>query len=260
MKIIERGVVFDGANTPKISSCTFPSMCQLESGRVLFSFKGAPRKGPFGTDQHGYTCASDDNGKTYSAPIKKFEPPVVDGKPTTIRTVYYLGLKGSKVLAVLNAVDASADELPFYNEETEGLKDTYIMYALSNDNGETFGELSRLQVQSFIDTPLPLTGAPSLLPDGSIVIQFEVNKTYYDKKPWTHNSVAVYSKNGGKTWGDEVIITNHPHMYYWDQRISAIGDKILDLFWSFDREKGDYVNIHACRSTKSPPAFMGSCQ
>ncbi|MBT3318501.1 MAG: exo-alpha-sialidase [Clostridia bacterium] len=248
MRIIERGVVFDGSDTPQISSCTFPSMCQPENGRILFSFKGSPQKGPYDTGENGYTCVSDDNGKTYSAPMKKYEPPIVDGKPTTIRTLYYMPMGGGRVLAVLNAIDASDDSLVFYNEETEGLKDTYIMFALSEDFGNTFSELKRIQVQSFIDTPIPLTGAPSLMNNGTIVIQFEVNKTYYDTAPWTHNSVAVYSHDGGQTWGDEVVITNHPQMYYWDQRISVIGDKLLDLFWSFDRDKGDYVNIHACES------------
>ncbi len=70
MQIIEQGVVFDGAGTPQISSCTFPSMCQLENGRILFSFKGSPQKGPYDTGECGYTCISDDNGKTYSAPTR----------------------------------------------------------------------------------------------------------------------------------------------------------------------------------------------
>lgn len=249
MKIIDRGIVFDGRNTPKISSCTFASLCELDNGRILFSFKGSPKKGPYNTDECGYTCISDDGGKMYGKPLRKFEPPVVDGKPTTIRIIYYLGLGKGKVLAVLNAIDASNDSLPFFNEDTEGLKDTCIMFAVSHDYGETFDELKRIQVQSFIDTPLSLTGAPSLLHDGRIVIQFEVNKKYYDKTPWIHNSVAAYSKDGGKSWGDEVIITDYPHMYYWDQRISSLDSgRIIDLFWSFDRKKGDYVNIHACES------------
>lgn len=255
MKIIDTGILPGGCEDSNLSSQTFPSLCELECGRMLFSFKGSPKKGPFNTGECGYTSISDNGGKTFSKPITKFNPLVVDGKPITIRTLYYLGLGGGKVLAVLNAV-AGDMNLEFFNEKTKGLKDTYIMYALSGDNAETFSELKRLYVASFPDTPLPLTGAPIMLKNGSIALQFEVNKKYYDENPWTHNSVVVYSHDGGKTWGDEVIVTNHPHMYYWDQRISCLDDgRILDLFWSFDRSKGDYVNIHACESLDNGKSY-----
>lgn len=248
MRILDQGLVFDGSRTPEISSCTFPAICKLRDGRLFASFKGSPLKGPTGEGQYGYTCISSDGGRTWTKPLKKFSEPVVEGNRTTIRTLYYLGLSGRKVLAVFNAVDATHVELPYYNEETEGLMATYIMVALSEDGGETFETPRRVDVETFKGEPLPLTGSPFLLEDGTIGIQFEVNKHYYETKPWVHHSVVVYSHDEGKTWGDEVVITDHPTIYYWDQRISAGKNGVFDLFWTFDLEAGTYRNIHATSS------------
>lgn len=256
MKIVERKIVYSGENTPSLSSCSFPSICQLDNGTVFASFKGAKTKGPYNNTDHAITCVSTDNGKSWSDALEFFKPPVVDGKPTTLRTVYYVEVSPDHVLAVANAVDATMEDLPYYNEETEGLKDTYIMVSHSLDGGKTWDALKRVQVESFYNLPLPLTGAPFLLKDGRVGIQFEVNKTYYETAYWVHHSVIVYSEDGGYTWGNEVVVTDHPSIYYWDQRVGVLDDgTVSDIFWTFDREKGDYINIHYCESTDGGRTF-----
>ena len=256
MRIIEQGTVYSGECNAELSSCAFPSICKLKSGRLIASFKGGRTKGPFNKDDHGMTCISDDGGKTWSEPFQQFDPPVVNGKPTNIRTLYYVEVADDNLLAVCNAVDATMADLPYYNEETEGLKHTYIMVSHSADGGKTWSELSAVRVESFRDAPLPLTGAPFITKDGRIGIQFEVNKPYYEKEYWVHHSCAVYSSDGGYTWGDEVIITDNPDIYYWDQRIDTLDDgRIVDIFWTFDRNKGDYINIHYCESRDGGRSF-----
>ena len=256
MKITNSGTVYDGSLSKNISSCTFPGFCELEDKRLLVSFKGSPKKVPYNTGECGYTCISSDGAKTFSPPEKMFEPPIVNGKPTTIRTLYYLGLGADRVLAVFNAVDASCEDLEYYNEQTEGLKDTFIMHALSMDNAQSFSQPVRFESALFGNVPLPLTGPPCLLKDGRIAIQFEVNKRYSDETPWVHSSAAVFSKDGGRTWADEVKITQDPDVYYWDQRLSCLEDgSLFDLFWSYDRKNAQYINIHAARSMDGGKTF-----
>jgi len=256
MQILNHSIVYSGAQTPKYSSCSFPSICVLSDGRMLATFKAAARKIPDNKTDCAAMCISDDGGKTWSDAFEPFAPPVVDGKTTTMRTLYCLEIAPGDILAVVNAVDATLEELPYYNEETEGLKDTYILFSHSHDGGKTWDPLERIQVNTFYDLPLPLTGAPFLTADGRIGIQFEVNKPYYATEYWVHHSCVVYSADGGKTWGDEVVITDCPDVYYWDQRLSCLHDgTVCDIFWTFDRRKGDYVNIHYCESTDGGRSF-----
>lgn len=256
MKIIEQGIIYSGKNNPKLSSCAFPSVCQLSDGTLLASFKGAETKGPYNKTDKGMTCISTDNGKTWGEPFEQFSPPTVDGKPTTIRTLYYVEVAKDNLLAVCNAVDATMENLPYYNEKTEGLKDTYIMVSHSADGGKSWSELQRVQVMSFYNLPLPLTGAPFVTSEGRVGIQFEVNKPYYETEYWVHHSCVVYSNDGGYTWGDEVVITDNPDIYYWDQRIDTLSDgRVVDIFWTFDRNKGDYIDIHYCESNDGGKTF-----
>lgn len=256
MKISESGIVFSGKNMPEYTSCSFPGICQLANGTLIASFKGAARKIPDNASDHAVTVFSYDGGKTWSAPRELFTPPVVDGKPTTLRMMFFCQVAEDDLLCVCNAVDATMESLPYYNEETEGLKETYILFSHSHDNGQTWDELKRIQVASLYDLPLPLTGAPFLCADGRVGIQFEVNKHYYETEYWVHHSYAVYSDDGGYTWGDEVMITDDPSIYYWDQRLSCLDDgTVADIFWTFDRNKGDYINIHYCESKDGGRTF-----
>lgn len=256
MRIVKHGLIFSGMDRPELSSCCFPALCQIRNGTIFASFRGAAQKGPFNIGECAVTCISEDNGNTWSDPLQLFEAPLINGKPTTIRTLYFADIAEGNLLAVMNAIDASMEDLPFYNEATEGLKETYILFSHSADNGRTWSPPERLQVSSFYDLPLPLTGAPFVTKDGRIGIQFEVNKHYHDETPWIHHSCAVYSEDGGYTWGNEVIITDSPTVYYWDQRIDTLADgRVVDIFWTFDREVGDYVNIHFCQSENGGRTF-----
>jgi hypothetical protein len=61
----------------------------------------------------------------------------------------------------------------------------------------------------------------------------------------------MYSKDGGRSWPEHTLVTSDPEnrIFYWDQRPSVLPDgRILDLFWTFDRERAVYRNIHARES------------
>jgi len=256
MKITKRGIAYSGKNCPKLSSCTFVGITETKDGTIFASFKGAATKGPYNDTDHVIYCTSTDNGETWSDPIEPFLPPIVDGKPTTLRLIYLSEIEAGHLFAVVNAVDATMAELPYYNEETEGLKDTYILFSHSFDGGKTWEPLKKIESKMFMGLPLPLTGAPFVTKEGRIGIQFEVNKTYYETEYWVHHSAVIYSSDGGYTWGDEVMISDHPTMYYWDQRVSVLNSgKVVDVFWTYDRQKADYVNIHYTESTDGGRSF-----
>lgn len=245
---ISDGKIAGGAEGSDLSSCTFPGICVLPGGHMIASFKGSPLKGPL-AGENGYLCYSDDGGETWSDPIMPLpEAFTYKGRAASFRGIYATHLEGARVLAVTPVVYEDAGGTPYFNHETEGILDTDIFFTHSDDEGRSFGTPERMDTSPFIQ-PTPLTGPVIRNPDGSLVCQFELNKTYYDLNPWVHSSVLTFSRDGGCTWGGATAITRHPSIYYWDQRIGIMDDgRLLNLFWTFDREKAEYLTIHACDS------------
>jgi hypothetical protein len=89
------------------------------------------------------------------------------------------------------------------------------------------------------------------LSNGDLACQFELNKSYDDPTPWHHASVLLFSKDGGKSWGEPTMTSYDPknEIFYWDQRPSVLPDgSMLNLFWTFDRANARYCDIHACQT------------
>ncbi|NIA06089.1 MAG: hypothetical protein GWP14_00370 [Actinobacteria bacterium] len=148
-------------------------------------------------------------------------------------------------------VDHSDPAIPFFNEETQGLLDCRIFFSSSHDGGETWSEPIIMDTSPF-NVPTPITGPTLLLSDGRLACQFELNKPYYDTSIWRHSSVMMFSADGGITWPEYAVTSNDPEnrIFYWDQRLGVLADgSILDMFWTYDNRAGQYLNIHAKRST-----------
>ena len=88
--------------------------------------------------QRAMMTHTDDEGATWSEPIEVAVSPTVDGKPGIFRMVAATSLGERHVLATLCWVDHSDPSLPFFNENTEGLLDTRIFLAESEDDGATY--------------------------------------------------------------------------------------------------------------------------
>jgi len=249
MFVESSGTVFVGESGGDQSSATFPLACVTRSGRWLCSFRGAPSKLHNG-GQRMWLTWSDDCGATWREPFAPFSPPEVDGKPGLFRFGGLTRLRDGHLLAAINWVDNSQPDAPYFNEATEGLLDTRVFLAESFDDGETWSA-PRLMDTAPFNVPTPLTGPILRLHSGTLVCQVELNKHYDDLEPWHHASVMLFSEDEGKTWPRHSVVTRDPagKMFYWDQRASVLPDDVLfDAFWTFDREKADYLNIHTCHS------------
>ena len=244
--IIGRGVVFAGAAGGEHSSANFPSVCALAGGRWLCGFRAVARKADV-FPQHFLLTQSDDAGRRWSRPVEPFAAPKVDGKPGTFRSGALTALGGSQAQAVLYWVDCSDPARPFFNERTEGLLDSLIFLSRSNDNGATWTPPQRVNTAPF-NMPTPITGPLLLMRNGEWALQFETNKSYDDPSPWVHASVLMFSRDGGLSWPEHVKVSEDPEgrFFYWDQRPTVLADgSLLDVFWTFDRRKSAYLNLHA---------------
>jgi len=246
MEVVDRGLVFLGEDGSEHASACFHGACVLPGGRWLVGFRASPKKSD-AFPQRVLVTWSDDEGKTWSHPVQPCANQTIADVPGAWRAGQPTALGGRRVAMVLYWVDASDPERPFFNEQTEGLLDSRIFLTLSDDVGETWST-PRLVDTSPFTMPTPITGPILQLPNGEWALQFETNKTYNDTSVWHHKSVLMYSQDEGRTWPEFVEVAADPEarIFYWDQRPNVLADgTILDLFWTFDRHKAVYMNIHA---------------
>jgi len=248
MEILSRGIITKPLEDKNFNSNAFPCIEKLPSGRWLGAFKAAEKKGDCDF-QHAVMTWSDDEGKTWVTPFEPVRLPDINSVPGQSRIIYFLSPGGKRVLMMSSWVDSSDLSKPYYNPGNESLKDTRIFFCFSDDEGETWSKPELMNTDPIKD-PVPLTGAPFMLKDGTIVCPFEVNKHEWDTSRWVHKSAMIFSQDGGKTWGDVVVVTEVPDMYYWDQRsnVMADGKTIVDFFWTLDGKRQQYLSIHACES------------
>lgn len=252
MQVKSRGTVFQGERGGEYSSACFHDICVLPGGRWLCGFRASPRKKDT-FPQRVLLTVSDDAGGTWSEPLEPFPPRRVDGKPGAWRGGHLTSLGGQRLVAVAYWVDGSDESLPFYNEATEGLLDSRIFLSFSDDEGRTWSG-AELADTSPYNIPTPITGPILLLPNGDWGLQFETNKPYYDTSAWHHESVVMFSGDGGGTWPRHAVTAADPEarVFYWDQRLGVLADDtVLALYWTFDRHDAVYRNIHARRSVNS---------
>lgn len=249
-QIAEQYVVYDGSNREDIHSVTFPDVCVMPTGRILVSFRAGPQKGPINKGENGYYCYSDDGGKTFTEPRAPFGTLKIDGGEGRARGFQLLALGGNKLFGVMSLVEEIGEALPYFNEETEAIKNTQLYTFFSEDGGETFSEPQRIQMQGiYKDKACVLTSPALLLKDGRIMVNFEVYKTYYDNGPFDHHAACIFSSDGGKTWGTEVTICEAKEIYPWDHRAGELEEgHLVDYVWTFDRRINDYLNIHMMES------------
>ena len=246
MKIADRGLVFLGEEGGERSSACFHGACVLPGGRWLVAFRASPKKAD-AYPQRVLVTWSDDGGKTWSPPAEPCAVQAVSGAAGAWRAGQPTALGGRRVAMVLYWVDASDPRRPFFNPQTEGLLDSRIFLTLSDDAGQTWSTPQRLDT-SPLTMPIAITGPILLLPSGEWALQFETNKPYDDTSVWHHKSVLMYSRDEGNTWPEFAVAAADPEarLFYWDQRPRVLADgTILDLFWTFDRQRAVYLNIHA---------------
>ena len=246
MRIVDRGLVFRGEEGSDCSSACFHGVCVLPEGRWLVGFRAAEKKAD-AVGQRVLVTWSDDGGKTWPRVTEPFATQAVEGTVGAWRAGQPTALGGRRVAMVLYWVDASDPGRPFFNEETEGLLDSRIFLTLSEDAGETWSEPRLVDTRPFT-MPTPITGPILVLPSGEWALQFETNKSYDDRSVWHHKSVLMYSWDEGRTWPEfaEVAADPEARVFYWDQRPEVLADgSLLDLFWTFDRERAVYLKIHA---------------
>src|ERR1051326_382308 len=224
--------------------------CALPTGRWLVSYRAARDKN--NTLQCVLLTWSDDEGKTWRKPFAPFADRKVAGKLGQFRAMGCTALGGQRLVAALWWVDASEPHKPFFNEKTEGIFDSYLFLARSEDGGASWSEPQQVDTGAFAKFPCPMTGPILVLPNGEWVAQFEPNRPYEDGTVKHHYMPAfLFSRDAGKTWSGAVQPNVDPQhvICYGDQRPSVLDDgTLIDFLWTFHTATGKFLNIHVASS------------
>ena len=160
-------------------------------------------------------------------------------------------LGGRTVLIAFAWQDYGDPDRPCFNPTTSGSVDFKEFFAISEDEGETWGELTKIDDAPFDATPTALTGPIRVMPNGDWACQFETNKTYDAPGPWPLEAVMMFSSDKGKTWPRFVKHAFDParRLIYGDARPRVMPDaSVLCFYWTFDTVAAKTLNIHATQS------------
>src|ERR1043166_3859990 len=156
LRITGHGTVVASSPGTDTQSHIAPWCCVLPSGRWLVSYRAARDKN--NTLQRAMVTWSDDEGQTWSEPFAPFADRAVNGKIGQFRHMQCAALGGNRLVASLWGVDASEPHKPFFNEKTEGIFDSILFIAKSDDGGAHWSEPTRGNTAPFDKFPCPPTG------------------------------------------------------------------------------------------------------
>ena len=245
MHIVATGIVSRSEPDSARANLTFPSFVVLSNGDLLASWRGGSTKD--GDDEGLEFSRSQDGGSTWSELFDPIAAPRVHGVGGTLKICYVTEISAGRLMGVLHWVDRETyPGRGLFNADTEGCLPTRILLAESEDSGNTWSTLRDVPIPEFVGPP-SLTNPLIALPDGTLVMSVESNKTYEDDSTWYQRVVMFHSSDRGQTWKESAIAGFDPsgRVYNWDQRVGLAPDGRLGAFlWTYDSRTATYLNIH----------------
>lgn len=225
------------------AALTFPAVTALRDGELLLTVRAGSSKDS--ADERVELWRSADGGRTWAGPQPL--PPAIDGATGTLKLCYLTETARGRLVAAAMWVDRSTRPgAPLFNPATEGCPPMAILLSDSADGGRTWAPWRRAPLPAELGPP-SLTSPLLALADGALAMSIESNKAYDDAGPWRQRAVLLRSGDGGRTWGEPRVAARDERgrIFNWDLRLGLAPDgRIASFAWTYDRERGAYLNIH----------------
>jgi len=238
MKIIDRGMVYDAAaaeGPPRV--CSFTSLLQLSSGRLLTAFRRG--SGKDSADGNVVICESDDEGASWSLISRGFETRF-EGLTGEIRSAELAELEDGRLLSVLGWIDRSGGGGTLRDAETDALPTMHMLLDYSSDGGRTWGGRRVLQRMA------TLSGPVVRLPGRGWLVTSEFSHAGTPDRERCHAAYAHFSADGVNFETSVNVVDENPDIFYYDQRqrICPATGRPVAMFWTYDNRAAADIEMH----------------
>lgn len=241
MKKIFSSIIYENP-LPQLRSrqAAFPWLCQLKDNTIIASF--AIGEAFESVDSTSYIAKSYDGGKTWSEPVQMFDKskmavPISDYCKIT-------AIENDKIVALGYAYKRENPDLPIGNPQTGGLLDDFVFYSISNDNGESFGEMQVISTKwgPHVEASAPVT----VLKNGNWATPITCFPDWDGNKPGKTCGKLLITADNGKTWDDSSVCMDFgKDVTCYEQRLCQLDSgTIVCIGWNEDLNTGEALANH----------------
>lgn len=186
-----------------------------------------------------YVCESVDEGKNWSEPRRLFperEIPTNDCCKLT-------NAGGNRIIAFGYAFERRDPSLPQGNPVTGGLLPDRVFYAVSEDGGKTFGEMTAIDEHWHGHTEA--SGQLVVFQDGRLAAPITGFPLWNGEREGRSCGRLLVSSDNGKTWNDDTVCMEFPgdNVTYYEQRICELeSGTIINIGWNESFTEGRMPN------------------
>src|SRR5262245_15102853 len=249
MRVESQGIICDtNKRSEAQKAASFVTLSATESGTIFCVLQVGPVKNAATSSLLVYR--SRDQGGSWQEMSFCFETKM-HGVPGSFSAGQIVETEPGKLLLIATWFDRSQLEQPFFDPVTEGILPTKQLMAFSTDEAETWSAWQILPTPGI--EACSCTGPLLKWGDGVIGFPFENLKRFDDPKSVVPGAWCMVSKDHGRNFESPRHVARDPknRIYFWDQRLSP-GEKpgdFIGLFWTYDREKQQDLNIHCLRAS-----------
>jgi len=190
-------------------------------------------------------CRSRDDGHTWEELGVRFKTDIA-GIPGSLCAGEMVECEPGRLLLISTWFNRSDPQRPLFDALTDGILPSKQLTTFSTDDGDSWSLWQELATAGL--KGCSSTGPIAKWADGTIAFPFESYKEFDDPKPATHGAWLLRSIDGGRTFGQPILVAQHPQheVYFWDQRMCTgkFPGEFIALFWTFDRKNKKDLPVH----------------